>query len=225
MLAKNAPPSHLVTTFDTTKPLPTARAMKKVCLAAKVENAAGVAEVLFPLECLATTGNVQTKLEAGLAKIRRLRRSARKSLSGWSDTYFERLVGQHAQANGKIKPIGQNRVAAIIEKANSWNGDFHAAFYAHTTHGRDKLRKRGAPCLQYVQFELLQGKGLRLFAVYRSHDFINKALGNFVGLQRLGEFVAAETDRTLKEVTVISLNPFVGTKKRAKEFCDGLAQL
>lgn len=224
MLAED-PLSHLVTSFDPKPALPTSRKIKNACIAAGAENALGVAEVLFP-ECVGSAaGDVEPCLTKGLTKIRKLRAAAGKPLSGWSDTYFERLVGQHAERNGNLSEIGPNRVAEIIAKAKQWDHDYHAAFYASTTRAKDKLRKRGAPCLQYVQAELFAGDQMRLFALYRSHDFLNKALGNFIGLRRLGQFIADRIDRELAEVTVISLHPFIDNKKKAKAFANGLAGL
>lgn len=61
----------------------------------------------------------------------------------------------------------------------------------------------GFPCLSLIQFHR-DGNSLLMSAVYRSHHYHIKALGNFVGLKRLHEFVAKETDLTTGELTILS---------------------
>lgn len=50
-------------------------------------------------------------------------------------------------------------------------------------------RALGAPCWQYGQFIRNEDNTLSFVAVYRSQDFFQEALGNFVGLTRLLKFV------------------------------------
>jgi thymidylate synthase len=101
----------------------------------------------------------------------------------------------------------------MIESMNAWHGDFKSAFYLHTALDKDNLRKMGSPCLQYVQFCLEENNGLEIVALYRAHDYFHKFLGNAIGLQRLGEFVAARTGRALRGVSIISLHPFTQSMK------------
>ena len=51
--------------------------------------------------------------------------------------------------------------------------------------------------------------------VYRSHDFINKALGNFVGLTRLLEFVCFHTGRRPGRLVCHSIRAFVDSRADA----------
>lgn len=50
---------------------------------------------------------------------------------------------------------------------------------------------RGLPCLSHLSFKLLPGK-ITLTAMYRYHFYVQKALGNLLGLAQLLAFVAAE---------------------------------
>jgi thymidylate synthase len=125
-----------------------------------------------------------------------------------------------------LHPIRENRLRSIIEKANSWDRNVEGALYAHTDAPEDTLRPRGAPCLQYVQFRLFDDANLELLALYRAHDFLNKVLGNMIGLQRLGTFVAAQTGRHFVRQTVISLHPCIeGSKQRLGDFIERVEAL
>jgi thymidylate synthase len=65
-----------------------------------------------------------------------------------------------------------------------------AAFVVHLSSTElDNPRPLGAPCWQYAQFIRNSDSELSLSALYRSHDYFQKALGNFIGLTRLLKFV------------------------------------
>lgn len=58
---------------------------------------------------------------------------------------------------------------------------------------RDKGRPRGGPCLSHVSLKLGADASLYLTALYRSHAYVARALGNFLGLAALQAFVCEET--------------------------------
>jgi hypothetical protein len=58
---------------------------------------------------------------------------------------------------------------------------------------QDKLRPRNGPCLSHVSFKIGAGEELYLTALYRSHSYVSRALGNFLGLAALQAFVCDET--------------------------------
>jgi hypothetical protein len=177
------------------------------------ERPSAVAEVLLPMRVLETNGDLATRLDAGWKYFGRGRRRHLR-FSSWKHTYFERLTGHWMPRDLNLQEIKENRLRSVIEKAISWGKDVEAALYIHTDAPSDRLRPRGAPCLQYVQFRLFEENRLELFALYRAHDYLNKALGNMIGLQRLGEFVADQTGRSLVRQTVFSLHPSIGGSKQ-----------
>lgn len=63
---------------------------------------------------------------------------------------------------------------------------------------------RGGPCLSHLSFKVPDRRSVDLIAFYRTHYFIEKALGNFLGLARLLNFVATEAGLTVGKLTVIS---------------------
>jgi thymidylate synthase len=87
----------------------------------------------------------------------------------------------------------------------NWKTNSRAAFALHLSSADlDNPRPRGGPCLQYVQFIRNGERELSLSAVYRSHDYFQKALGNFVGLTRLLKFVCHHSGMQPGTLTCLS---------------------
>lgn len=57
----------------------------------------------------------------------------------------------------------------------------------------DRNRTRQHPCLSHLSFKLTREDKVMLTAVYRYHYYVQKALGNLLGLAQLLLFVARET--------------------------------
>jgi hypothetical protein len=57
----------------------------------------------------------------------------------------------------------------------------------------DSKRTMGQPCLAHLSFKLREEKGLMLTALYRNHYYVQRALGNLIGLSQLLYFVARES--------------------------------
>src|ERR1019366_4723988 len=62
---------------------------------------------------------------------------------------------------------------------------------------------RGFPCLSHVSVTL-QDNRVHLTATYRSQDFTAKGYGNLVGLGRLGQFLANESEHELGELVCVA---------------------
>ncbi len=75
--------------------------------------------------------------------------------------------------------------------------------------GRDHVRQAQLPfpCLQHVNF-VPQGETLTLNAFYATQQIFNKAYGNYLGLCRLGNFMANEMGLTFSR-----MNCFIGVAK------------
>jgi hypothetical protein len=189
----------------------------------KTERPSSVATVLCPSPLMRAAGNTQAKIARAWDFLGRGRQQKLK-YSGWRDTYFERLTGHRATAAGQYEEFKENRLLNIINKINVWDHNVASSLYAHTDIPSDSLRTRGSPCLQYVQFKVFNENKIGVTGVYRSHDYLSKALGNMVGLQRLARFVAQETGREFGRVTVISLAPIAeGGKGALRKYADGIA--
>jgi len=70
--------------------------------------------------------------------------------------------------------------------------------------GADRTRPLGGPCLSHLTFKLGPDRRLYLTALYRSHWYVQRALGNLFRLAHLQHFVAQETDLELGPLVCIS---------------------
>ena len=68
----------------------------------------------------------------------------------------------------------------------------------------DRTRPIGGPCLSHISFHLGPDRKLMLTALYRSHWYVQRALGNLFGLAHLQHFVASETGLTIGSLTCVS---------------------
>jgi thymidylate synthase len=112
---------------------------------------------------------------------------AKKRLRAPWGTYFDRLVNFDGC---------ENQLEAIIHALSAWGMKPEAALVAHTSSPTlDTIKPIGSPCLQYL--EVLWGRDdvIDLVAVYRNHDFLKKALGNYIGLGQLLQFIASESGK------------------------------
>ena len=132
--------------------------------------------------------------------------------SRWRHTYFERLTGSYIN-NGHMHTFRSNRLLAISEKMGQWTKASEAGLYAHTALDSDRIRTRGSPCLQYLQIRTIGTAEFSVTALYRSHDYANKALGNLIGISRISQFLENYSDRRCTKISVISNNPHSGLSK------------
>jgi hypothetical protein len=68
----------------------------------------------------------------------------------------------------------------------------------------DRRFRRGGPCLSHLSFKIGSGRRLYLTALYRYHCYVERALGNLLGLARLQAFVAEQADMEIGPLTCIS---------------------
>lgn len=58
--------------------------------------------------------------------------------------------------------------------------------------GSDRTRPIGGPCLSHISVKLTADRRVMLTAVYRSHYYVQRTLGNLFGLAHLQHFIAQE---------------------------------
>lgn len=109
---------------------------------------------------------------------------------------------------------GINQLSQIIRAIQHWKPRSRAAFVVHLSAADiDAPRPIGAPCLQYGEFIRNEDATLSLTAVYRSHDYFHKALGNFAGLTRLLRFVCQHTGLKSGTLTCLSVYAYLQCSK------------
>lgn len=71
----------------------------------------------------------------------------------------------------------------------------------------DGRRVRGAPCLLSIALQL-ERRGeepvMDILALYRNHNFVDRALGNYVGLVHLHQFLCDHTPYVMGTMSCIS---------------------
>lgn len=129
----------------------------------------------------------------------------RGTRKGWG-TYFGRLIS--------FGESEENQLENVIRALKTWKNNPHAALTLHLASPEtDSLRPLGAPCWHYGEFVCPDKTMVDLVAVYRNHDYFNKALGNFVGLSRLLSFVCDQTGRAPGRLVCHSVRAYFDSSK------------
>lgn len=138
--------------------------------------------------------------------------------STWG-SYFRRM-SHYETKSGTI----QNQLKNIIHAINTRKSISTAAYtIVIQKPGGETIKPLGGPCLNYiaVQLEPTEPMQLGLLAVYRNHEFLERAYGNYWGLCNLLSFLAKETGASCGPLTCISSKAYVSGKKTAlRNFMD-----
>lgn len=91
----------------------------------------------------------------------------------------------------------------------------------------DGAKVSNMPCLSHLTFKMMDGGRLDLTAIYRSHYYAARALGNLVGLSQLMSYVAKESGLKVGTLTCISTHAVLDLKAwggvgKGKALLDGL---
>ncbi|MXY32831.1 MAG: hypothetical protein F4186_12940 [Boseongicola sp. SB0676_bin_33] len=133
----------------------------------------------------------------------RYMKTFRRSMnSGWG-RYFERFVAWPNPKGGK--PI--NQLAIVIKMlSEARTGVFHTEKYELVVSDPARLMRnvRNRPCLSLVELKPEKDTNLlHIYATYRNHYYVQKTLGNILGLVDLQAFIAREAGF---EVGTLTLN-------------------
>lgn len=138
-------------------------------------------------------------------------RARNKRPRDWG-TYFRRMT-HYETGKGTVNQL--NRIILAIRSRR----DVHTAAYTVVIQkpGPETARTQGGPCLNYIAVQLDRGSPnvLGLLAVYRNHDFLERAYGNYWGLCSLLDFLAQETEANAGPLTCISSKAYVASRKTA----------
>lgn len=132
------------------------------------------------------------------------------------DTYFKRFIDFFE--NGERE--GKNQLEHIIttwQRGNRRRSALQAAVFDPSKDHKHS-RQLGFPCLQQVAFNPLgaNGKdGLAVTGFYATQYMFEKAYGNYLGLCRLGQFMAHEMNLELKQMTCVANVAKIGTETQS----------
>jgi hypothetical protein len=180
-----------------------------------------VANTLFPSALYHGKGHAHELFELykqGVPVIRRFEGNAH-------GTYFQRMVAwprQGEDVNQLERAL--ERVSSALEKgigsrcahgqeiAISDPSDFDIPDIRIVSPELDGKQLIGFPCLSHISLTL-EGRVLHMCAVYRSHFYIKRAYGNYLGLGRLLDFLSTESGAVRGELTCVSTLAQVSPKE------------
>lgn len=175
-----------------------------------LHNPKNVAYSIFPWRLYERQGNIDCLLVRYLGARGLYERLRRLSPGMWG-TYFYRMTAYPA-ADGPV-----NQLANVIKAIRSRSTVCRAAYtLVIPVPGGENVRRRGSPCLNYIAVQLEGGEARRasLLAVYRNHDFLERAYGNYWGMCLLLRFLARETGFCTGSVTCVSSHAYVPRLRR-----------
>ena len=175
-----------------------------------------VANTIFPISLWNPAADRQQLYERYL---RIMPRVLRYRLNRYG-VYFQRLI---AYDHDDAYKDGFNQLEHIIQ---TWHGGNHrrsalqaAIFDPRKDHTNQRMR--GFPCLQQVAFAPQGANGLMVTGLYATQYIFERAYGNYLGLCRLGRFMAQEMGKQLTQVNCVA-SPAKGGNK-TKSFLHELA--
>lgn len=136
--------------------------------------------------------------------------------------YFARMVEFPDRDGCSVNQL--EKIIEIWKSGNHRHSALQAAIFNPCRDLRNQ-RQRGFPCLQQLAFypEGTNGSdGLSVIAFYANQNLIEKGYGNYLGLYRLGEFMANEMGLRLSRVVCVASALKLG--KEAKKKSDQLVK-
>jgi hypothetical protein len=152
-----------------------------------------VANTIFPLH----QWNPQQPATALYARYLRTYPKLRKMPETRRGTYFGRMVARDRA------PTNQLDLVLNSYRSGSRRSKLQISiFEPETDHTNSPYQ--AFPCMQHVAFSPLKERGLGVTGFYTLQYLVQRAYGNYLGLCRLGQFVAHELGLTLTRVTCVA---------------------
>lgn len=138
-----------------------------------------------------------------------------KLTNDWGN-YFRRMTHYRGKDGVVVNQLG-SIITAIRDRSNL----SRAAYTMVIQHpGGETIRPLGGPCLNYLAVQAEPDPfTIGLLAVYRNHDFLERAYGNYWGLCNLTAFLAQEVGAAPGPLTCVSSRAYVeGNKVALRDF-------
>ena len=186
--------------------------VKGFCLEHSLLNPKDVAYTIFPHKLYEIKGSAE-KLFHSYNRVGGLYdKLRRRPRSGWG-TYFRRMThyGNSSNPTNQLKNIIQS-----IKTRDRIYGSAYTILIQKP--GAETVRPMGGPCLNYVAIQIEHEDSLPVLGVlciYRNHDFLERAYGNYWGLCNLARFLATETGFKPGPITCISSHAYISDARRA----------
>jgi hypothetical protein len=165
-----------------------------------------VANTIFPRALVESSPSRERLYERYLALHQVLRRAALNNSKG---LYFERLIQYPLvkpvpeRGHSAAQPDRTNQLETIITSLRDerTRGGLKHAFELQIFAPGLDVRPMGFPCMSSLSLQV-DVQRLHLTATYRNQYYIQKALGNFVGLAGLQTWIASEAGLEVGRLTV-----------------------
>ena len=162
-----------------------------------------VIDTIFPVELAKRYIHDRRELFSRYLRIHDRARRWRRNRAAWG-TYFERLIRFPHATN-------VNQLDRAIDKLLSWPVRNTTGIVFHlSSPAFDAPRTRGGPCWHFAEVLWNSDDRLDFVVVYRNHDFLNKALGNFIALGQLLGFICAESGKRPGSLICHSIHAYRG---------------
>ena len=160
----------------------------------------------------------------------RRRRDGSSCRGGWG-RYFQRMVDWPAGSNGNAETINQlSRNIEILRAMRTKESRFfmNATAITHFDPTRDLRTNPNRQCLSHIELKPERDGDtwrLSMMAVYRNHYYVQRALGNLIGLGRLLQFIARETGFEVGMLTIQSTHACLDPDLSKRDVADLIAAI
>ena len=117
--------------------------------------------------------------------------------------YFRRLTAYEPR-NSKGVPVNQLKFIAKTYLSGNHRKSALQAAVLDPTRDHTNNRQKGFPCLHQVAFTPIDDGGLSVAGFYATQYHFEKAYGNYLGLYRLGRFMAKQLKLRLAQIVCIA---------------------
>jgi hypothetical protein len=152
-----------------------------------------VANTIFPRSLWNPAAPRVLVFERYLGILPRIRRATRKNARG---IYFERMITGGPSGHENQLEFG---VGTYLSRKGVRRSVLQVAIF-DPSRDHSAAAQLGFPCLQHVTFAP-SDRGLSVNAFYAAQYMVERAYGNYLGLCRLGQFVAHEMELQLVRLT------------------------
>ena len=144
----------------------------------------------------------------------------RKDRRNKNGLYFQRLIsyGGDEESGNSVNQL--EHIIQTWHKGNHRRTALQASLFDPRKDHTDQ-RQRGFPCLQQVSFAPCGDGGLSITGYYATQYVVERAYGNYLGLCRLGQFMAHEMGLKLDQMVCIATPVKL---ERPKKTIKGLAE-
>lgn len=185
----------------------------------KVGGISTIANTIFPAGLYSRYGSAGVYDTYPKVVYPKIKRSTENS---WG-TYAHRMVCRRNADGTEINPLQQviGKLAREAKNSNAIKSHYELnvvdpfldiPIADPTLAGGN--RRIGGPCLSHLSFKVFDHKAVGLVAFYRSHYYVQRALGNLVGLTQLMQFAAKEAGLEPGPLTCISSYAQIDTNKK-----------